>query len=105
MAGQDARAAEEALTAERLRKELQHVLDLRQKLVAHPQDTELRAEVAKWLIENGHEAEGLEWTALILRQKPGHPPTCRLLADYHAKKGNHGLANYYRMASSDGAPR
>ena len=32
----------------------------------------------------------------ILAMKPNHPPTCRFLADYHARKGNQGLANYFR---------
>ncbi|WP_435007161.1 tetratricopeptide repeat protein [Tundrisphaera lichenicola] len=103
-AGQDDLSLEEAAISEKLRKESDRVLELRNQLVARPSDTELRCEVAKWLIENGHEAEGLEWTNLILRQKPGHQATCRLLADYYAKKGNHGLANYYQMAGSLQSP-
>ena len=103
-AGQGARAAEEAATTDRLKKEEQYVFDLRQKLVERPDDVGLRSEAAKFLIEHGHEKEGLEWTELILRRRPGHPPTCRLLAEYHASHGNPGLANYYRMAASEAAP-
>ena len=99
-AGDHARAAEETAAAARLRKEQQNIDEIRKALVQRPADAGLRYEAAKWLIEHGHEKEGLEWTELILRQSPHHPGTCRLLADYHAKKGNVGLANYYRLAAS-----
>lgn len=99
--GETDRAAEEAAATERLKKEQQRVIDLRQDLVQHPDDVDLRAEAAKWLIEHGHEKEGLEWTALILKQKPGHPATCRLLVDYYTRQGKLGLANFYRI---DAAP-
>ena len=83
-------------SAERLRKELKHIDELRKSLVQRPDDLDLRSEVARWLVEHGHEEEGLDWTRLILTMKPNHPATCRFLADYHARKGNQGLANYFR---------
>jgi predicted Zn-dependent protease len=100
IAGDEPRAAEEAAATDRLKKEQQYLIDLRQKLMQRPDDADLRCETAKWLIEHGHEKEGLEWTGLILRQRPGHPPTCRLLAEYHASRGNFGLANYYRVTEA-----
>ncbi len=99
--GDTAHAAEEAAATDRLKAEQQHMIDLRQRLVQRPGDTDLRSEVAKWLIEHGHDQEGLEWTALILRQKPGHPATCRVLIDYYTRRGELGLANFYRL---DAAP-
>lgn len=105
LAGDDALAAEETLATDRLRAEQQRIADLRKALNQNPDDDDLRAEVAKWLIDRGHEKEGLGWTELILRKKPGHPPTCRLLAEYYTKKGNAGLANYYRLAASPGAEK
>ena len=104
MSGQGARADEEAAATERLKKDQQHVLDLRQTLVEHPEDADTRSEVARWLIEHGHETEGLEWTRLTLQKNPGHRPTCQLLVDYYARHGNPGLANYYRMAASPPLP-
>jgi predicted Zn-dependent protease len=101
MSGKTARAAEESAATERLKKEQQRIADLRQRLVQRPEDVELRSEAARWLIEHGHDKEGLEWTALILRQQPGHPSTCRLLADYYASRGNLGLANYYRLTATE----
>ena len=100
--GDGPRAAEEAASTDRLKKEQQKIIDLRQSLVQRPDDVDLRSEAARWLIEHGHEKEGLEWTALVLRQRPGHPPTCRLLADYHARRGEAGLANFYRLNASTG---
>ncbi len=100
IAGDTIRGAEEAATTDRLKKEHQRIADLRQSLARRPDDVDLRGEAAKWLIEHGHEKEGLEWTGLILRKRPGHPPTCRVLADYHAGRGELGLANYYRVSST-----
>jgi tetratricopeptide (TPR) repeat protein len=100
MAGDKARAAEETATIERLRKEQEEIARLREKLAQRPNDLDLRSTVAKWLIEHGHEKEGLEWTSLILLERPGHAATCRFLAEFHGRKGNLGLANYYRVAAS-----
>jgi predicted Zn-dependent protease len=98
--GDHAGAEREKRESDRLRAEDRHGEELRRSLASRPGDTNLRSEVARWLVEHGHEKEGLEWTELILREAPGHPPTCRLLAEYHAKHGNAGLANYYRMTGN-----
>jgi tetratricopeptide (TPR) repeat protein len=100
LAGDKARAAAETATMERLKKEQKEIADLRENLAKRPDDLDLRGNVARWLIEHGHEKEGLEWTGLILQKQPGHPSTCKFLAEYHARKGNVGLANYYRVAAS-----
>jgi predicted Zn-dependent protease len=102
-AGQTARAAEETAATEQLKKEQEKMMELRQALVERPDDVDLRCRAARWLIEHGHEKEGLEWTGLILRQKPGHAATCRLLAEYYGRKGDTGLANYYRLAETPGS--
>ena len=86
--------------AERLRKEQDFANDLRQKLIANPSDTQLRFNAAQWLLDHGHDKEGLEWAELILHSKPGDQETCLLLAKYHKSKGNIGLANYYRLAAT-----
>lgn len=101
LAGDDTGAAEQAAATDRLKDEQKQLLDLRKALVQHPDDIDRRAQAARWLIEHGHEKEGLEWTALVLRQRPGHPATCQLLAEYHARNGEPGLANFYRMNSSE----
>jgi tetratricopeptide (TPR) repeat protein len=100
LAGDDSLAAEETLYTDRLRNEQRRITELRQNLAQRPGDADLRSEVSRWLIEHGHETEGLEWAELTLRARPGHFPTCRLLAEYHTRKGNIGLANFYRSVAS-----
>jgi tetratricopeptide (TPR) repeat protein len=90
-------AAEQTQRAERLRSDQKQIEDLRKQLAGEPDNLEIRSEVARWLIEHGHDEEGLDWTRRILAVKPDHPATCRILANYHAKRDNPGLANYYRM--------
>ena len=89
-------AAEQMESADRLREDQKQIDELRKGLVQRPDDLDLRSKVARWLVEHGHEAEGLDWARLILTKTSNHPATCELLADYHARKGNQGLANYYR---------
>lgn len=96
-AGDTKAAAEQTRIAEKLRKDQKQIDELRLQLASQPDNLEIRSEVARWLIEHDHEQEGLDWTRRILSAKADHPATCRLLADYYAKKKNPGLANYYRM--------
>lgn len=101
LTGETEKADAEQRINERLKKEHRRMSDLRKALVAKPDDLDLRNEAAQWLLEHGHEQEGLEWTTLILKETPGHKPTCRLLADYYQKKGNAGLANFYKIAAGE----
>jgi tetratricopeptide (TPR) repeat protein len=104
LVGDDARSRVEGERAARLRRDNDRIDELRKVLLRQPGDVNTRYEVARWMLEHGHQSEGLEWAALILRAEPGHAPTHRLLADYYEKKGNPGLANFYRSQSS-GAER
>ena len=54
-------------------------------MLKNPQDLDTRFKVAKWMMEHGHEDEGLKWTKEILRADPRHAPTHRVLADYYAQ--------------------
>jgi hypothetical protein len=49
------------------------------------------------MLEHGHDEEGLRWARMILRDHPGHPETNRLMAAYYERRGNPGLANFYRL--------
>jgi tetratricopeptide (TPR) repeat protein len=100
LAGDESRSQIETAHAARLRKEQDHILKLRASLLGHPNNPAIQFEVAKWMIENGHVQEGLNWTAEILRTEPRHGPTHRLLADYYQKQGNPGQANYHRLMAS-----
>jgi predicted Zn-dependent protease len=103
MSGDEGGARRETDTVQRLRKEHAQMSELRKALVQRPDDPQLRFQAARWLLEHGHEAEALEWCRLILRNKPGHGETCRLLADYYERHGNAGLANAYRNAAGPAA--
>ncbi len=86
---------------DRLRKDQEELLKLRGQLLDHPSDSDTRTKVAAWMLAHGREQAGVEWAMAILAGDPNHGPTCRLLADYYAKKPDGaGLANLYRMKAS-----
>jgi tetratricopeptide (TPR) repeat protein len=92
----DGARREDALSS-KLRAEHARLADLRSALVKKPKDLAKRVEVAQWLLEHGHDEEGLTWTEQILHDVPNHEPTTRLLIDYFTRKKDAGKANYYRM--------
>ena len=87
--------------AARLRKEHDQIVQLRYGVLKNPRDLGTRFQIAKWMMEHGHEDEGLKWTKEILRADPRHAPTHRVLADYYGKHGEPGLANYHRLSAQD----
>ncbi len=97
-------AREEQRVAARLREEDRRMGELQRALVKNPKDMALQAEVARWMIEHGHEEEGLRWARKILGEKPDHPEANRLMAEYHERGGNPGLANYYRLQAKAPSP-
>jgi tetratricopeptide (TPR) repeat protein len=102
--GRQAEAREEQEIAERLRNDDEDMKKIHQELVANPRDLQRQYRAARWLFEHGHPEEGLRWAEKILKEKPGDGPTGRLLADYYQKKGNPGLANFYRSQASGTEP-
>ncbi len=98
----EARAEQEV--AARLREDDQRLSKLQQALVANPGDPALQGEVARWMIEHGHEEEGLRWARKILGERPNDPESNRLMAEYHERGGNPGLANYYRLQAKAPSP-
>jgi hypothetical protein len=54
------------------------------------------------MFAHGKEPEGVRWAETILRDEPGQPAACSLLADYFDRTGKAGLANYYREQSASG---
>jgi hypothetical protein len=100
--GDDDRARPELELASRLRQEHDQIVQLRHKLLKNPSDLESRFECAQWMLDHGHDKEGLDWTKEILRTEPNHTPTHRLLVDYYQKHGEPGLANYHRTMQAHG---
>jgi Flp pilus assembly protein TadD len=100
--GRHEQAREEQRQIERLRASQARIKELHDRLARSPGDAQLQYEVATWMIENGHEEEGLRWAERTLRDRPDHAPTHRLLADYYTRRGQMGLANYHRLRGSSG---
>lgn len=84
-------------TADRIRADRDALDALRTALAKSPGDPETRTKIAQWMLDHGQERAGLGWTQAILSENPNYRPVHELLATYHAKKGEHGLANYHRL--------
>jgi tetratricopeptide (TPR) repeat protein len=102
LAGDESQSRIELAQAAQLRKEHDQVVQLRYGVLKNPRDLNTRFQVAKWMIEHGHEDEGLKWTKEILRADPRHAPTHRVLADYYEKHGEPGLANFHHLVAQAG---
>jgi Tfp pilus assembly protein PilF len=102
--GKPAEAQADRATFERLRKEQAELLSMRTKLIDTPGDNDTRCKVVAWCFEHGRDQDGLEWATAILSNDPNHPSTCRLLADYYARRPDSaGLANFYRAKAGNPA--
>jgi tetratricopeptide (TPR) repeat protein len=97
----DAKAEEAAL--KRLRADLDRLNEARARLAISPHDRGAQTEIARWMIEHGQEREGVRWAEHVLRGQPGDPDASRLLADFHRRRGNTGLANFYGLHASSGS--
>ena len=97
-------AAADRRRSDELRREFARMGEIREALVTNPQDISLRVEAARWMFEHGRIEEGVAWARLILRDQPNHPEASRLLADYHATRGDWALANHYRVHAGTPAP-
>lgn len=96
--------AEQAATA-RLREDLKSLNAARSRLVADPRDRDSQLAVARWMFDHAHADEGARWAERILVERPGDPDASRLLADYHQRRGETGLANFHRLHAAAEAAR
>lgn len=91
---------------ERLGRDQLELLGLRGRLLAEPTRVDLMLNVAAWMLAHGRDQEGLGWALAAHNANPDHAPTCRLLADYYARRPDQaGLANFYRIKADSLAPR
>ncbi len=79
-----------------LREDQLAVVRIRDRLIADPDNNDIRCEMARWMLAHGREDESIRWLRSILASRPGHPEATRILVEYHQKRGEIGLANYYR---------
>jgi len=95
-------AAKEQAVVSRLRSEYGRLNELKQGLLRSPQDDDLKAEIGRWMLEHGHDDEGRRWSEDVLRQRPGHPLANQVLEAFHSRRGEIGLANFYRLRADEG---
>jgi Flp pilus assembly protein TadD len=96
--GNRAGAQADRTAFEQLKRDQAELLKLRGRVLGEPNNIDLRSNVAAWMFAHGRDQEGLGWALAALTANPNHAPTCRLLADYHARRpGEAGLANFYRL--------
>ncbi len=84
---------------DKLRKDHLDVVKIRDRLIADPNNNDIRFEMAQWMLEHGRSEETKCWIQTILAMQPKHVPALRLLAKYHEGAGEIGLANYYRSVA------
>ena len=101
--GRSGEARAEQALASRLRDDLKTLGEARSRLVATPNDRSSQLEVARWMFAHGHDQEGARWAEKILAERPRDPDASRMLADYHDRRGEKGLANRYRLDASTGS--
>ena len=99
--GRAAEAQVEQAAANRLREDLKVLSEARSRLLASPHDRASQLEVARWMFAHGHGPEGARWAEKVLAERPLDPDASRMLADYHDRRGETGLANRYRLTASE----
>lgn len=93
-------AKQEQAAASKLRAELAALNRARERLLKDPHDRGSQLELARWMFGHGQDLEGARWAERLLKERPGDVDASRLLADYNERRGNLGLANYYRLHAS-----
>lgn len=97
---EDAQADREA--AERLKREQAELLEIRDKLMGSPEDDELRAQVAAWMLAHGRTDEAVEWAQAILAHNTRHPGANLVMVRYYeTQPDGAGLANFHRLQAAD----
>jgi tetratricopeptide (TPR) repeat protein len=94
--GRHEEASVDRLKLEQLRKDQVEVVKIRDRLIAAPDNNDIRYEMARWMLEHGRDDEAIRWIQTILASQPKHLQTLQLLTRYHERRGEIGLANYYR---------
>jgi tetratricopeptide (TPR) repeat protein len=95
--GRRGEADAERVRSDQLRREHLEMSQISEQLTDHPTDNTWRYRAARWMIDHGRGEEAAQWARMILRDQPGHPEANRLLAEYHRRRGDLGLANFYQL--------
>lgn len=80
----------------RMRELDEELENLREAILDHPEDPELRARIGETLIEKGDRRSGVNWLLGVLFYNPSHARTNRLLAEHYEQAGDMRLAKAHR---------
>jgi Flp pilus assembly protein TadD len=100
---EEARAEQAA--AARLRADLDRLSATRARLIDSPHDLKSQLQVARWMFDHAHDQEGARWALKVVGERPDDPEANQLLAAYHERRGEIGLANFYRVNAASGPDR
>ncbi|MDR3635529.1 MAG: tetratricopeptide repeat protein [Isosphaeraceae bacterium] len=81
-----------------LKRDQARLDEISERLFRDPDNLSVQYEVAQWMFEHGRTDAGVRLARKILSVDPNHIETNRLMVNYHAARGETGLANYYRLA-------
>lgn len=95
--GRDDEAKAEQATTARLRIDQDRLNAARNRLLIQPHDRVSQLEIARWMFDHAHHDEGARWAKQILSDHRDDPDAARLLVEYHRRRGEAGLANFYSL--------
>jgi hypothetical protein len=85
----------------RLRSEHERLNELKANLLRSPGDPDIETEIGRWMLDHGHDEEGRRSAEEVIRSHPEHPLANHLLVVYHRRRGEVGLANFYRLKTRE----
>ena len=94
--GRKAEAEKEQKAADALRDDQVRVQSMQARIALAPHDLGKQVVLARWMLDHGQEQEGVDKVRRILAAEPRHREANQLLADFHERKGEIGLARFYR---------
>jgi predicted Zn-dependent protease len=103
--GRDGEAKAEQERAGRLKREQAELVKIQRSLDSEPSNLGLRLQIARWMFDHGRDDQGVRWAKTILAIDPGHAGANGLLAEYHRRRGEAGLSNYFSLQAAPGASR
>ncbi len=98
--GRSDEAQGERVRSERLRAEQKQLREIQRQFNQDPNNDRLRCEIAQWMLDHGQAEVGVRWLRTVLAHNPGHTQANRLLSEHYARRGDTGLANFYKLQAN-----
>jgi len=88
--------------ADRIREQHRRMRKLAQVASAEPSNVDARFEMAKLLLDMGHDEEASRWLLMVVHLDPQHARARAALADFFASRDMHELARMHRRFADQG---